>query len=197
MFEAVGYDYNDEFFGICNRLLKPGGTMLLQTITIHEERFSRYRRETDRTQKYSFPGFELASLQGMRASLARATDLSLSHAEDIGLHYVYTLRAWRKQSHGALDSVRKLGFDDRFIRLWDFYLAYCEAAFRERHIGDFQLVLRKTGIPAALVRWRDYNGRSEGGMARSDSRPQSGPRFWYPLASFLIFLASFSMFSAL
>jgi cyclopropane-fatty-acyl-phospholipid synthase len=143
MFEAVGYDYYDEFFGACNRLLKPGGTMLLQTITMNEKRFPQYRHETDWIQKHVFPGSELASLLGILASLARATDLSLSHAEDIGLHYVYTLRAWREQFNGALESVRQLGFDDRFVRMWDFYLAYCEAAFRERYIGDFQLVLRK------------------------------------------------------
>jgi cyclopropane-fatty-acyl-phospholipid synthase len=143
MFEAVGYDYYDEFFGTCGRLLKPGGTMLLQTITMNEKRFPRYRRETDWIQKHVFPGSELASLLGILASLARVTDLSLSHAEDIGLHYVYTLRAWREQFHSALDSVRKLGFDDRFVRMWDFYLAFCEGAFRERYIGDFQLALRK------------------------------------------------------
>jgi cyclopropane-fatty-acyl-phospholipid synthase len=150
MFEAVGYDYYDDFFGACNRLLKPGGTMLLQTITMNEERFPRYRRETDWIQKHIFPGSELASFRGILASLERATDLALSHAEEIGLHYVYTLRAWRERFHHNLDSVRKLGFDERFIRMWDFYLAYCEAAFRERYIGDSQLVLKKSAASRSL-----------------------------------------------
>lgn len=143
MFEAVGYDYYDEFFRACNRLLKPGGTMLLQTITMNEARFPSYRRETDWIQKHIFPGSELASIQGIIASLKRVTDLSLSHSEEIGLHYVYTLRAWREQFLRSLDSVRELGFDERFIRMWDFYLAYCEGAFRERYIGNSQLVLSK------------------------------------------------------
>jgi cyclopropane-fatty-acyl-phospholipid synthase len=146
MFEAVGFDYYDEFFGTCNRLLKPGGAMLLQTITMNEKRFPSYQRETDWIQKHVFPGSELASLRGILASLARVKDLAVCHAEDIGLHYVYTLRSWRERFKGALESVRKLGFDDRFVRLWDFYLAYCEAAFHERYIGDFQLLLGKNSI---------------------------------------------------
>jgi cyclopropane-fatty-acyl-phospholipid synthase len=101
------------------------------------------RKESTHSTLYVFPGSELASLLGILASLARVTDLSLSHAEDIGLHYVYTLRAWREQFHSAGESLRQLGFDDRIVRTRDFYLAYCEAAFHERHIGDFQLMLRK------------------------------------------------------
>ncbi len=143
MFEAVGHDYYDAYFGACNRVLRPGGTMLLQTITMNEKRFPSYKRQTDWTQKYIFPGSELASLNGILASLARVTDLSLVHAEDIGDHYVRTLGAWRERYRSALDSVRRLGYDKRFIRMWDFYLAYCEGAFRERYISDFQLLLRK------------------------------------------------------
>jgi cyclopropane-fatty-acyl-phospholipid synthase len=150
MFEAVGHDYYDAYFGACNRVLRPGGTMLLQTITMNEKRFPSYKRQTDWTQKYIFPGSELASLNGILASLARVTDLSLVHAEDIGDHYVHTLGAWRERYRSALDSVRRLGYDKRFIRMWDFYLAYCEGAFRERYIGDFQLLLRKNADPAIV-----------------------------------------------
>lgn len=143
MFEAVGFDHYDEFFGAVDRLLKPDGAMLLQTITMNELAFHRYRRRCDWIQKYIFPGAELASVSEIIASLMRCTKMSLFHAEDIGSHYAQTLRIWRHRFHENLDHVRACGFDERFIRMWDYYLAYCEGAFRERHIGDFQLVLTK------------------------------------------------------
>jgi cyclopropane-fatty-acyl-phospholipid synthase len=144
MFEAVGLAYYDEFFRACDRLLRPDGSMLMQTITINEQAFPAYRRRSDWIQKYIFPGAELASVSEILRSLARATSLGLFHAEDIGAHYARTLAAWRQRFHNAIDEVRRLGFDDRFIRMWDYYLAYCEGAFLERHIGDFQLLLTKT-----------------------------------------------------
>lgn len=150
MFEAVGMPYYDEFFGACDRLLRPDGCMLLQTITINEQTFRAYRRRADFIQKHIFPGSELASVSEVLRSLARVTDLSLYHAEDIGTHYARTLAQWRKRFHGSLDEVRALGFDDRFIRMWDYYLAYCEGAFLERHIGDFQLLLTKNHSPRKL-----------------------------------------------
>jgi cyclopropane-fatty-acyl-phospholipid synthase len=150
MFEAVGLRYYDQFFRACDRLLHPDGTMLLQTITMNERTFPAYRRRSDWIRKYIFPGAELASVSEILRSLGRATCLSLHHAEDIGTHYVRTLAAWRERFHGALGEVRALGFDARFIRMWDYYLAYCEGAFRERHIGDFQLLLAKCGHPQAL-----------------------------------------------
>ncbi|MFN0169637.1 MAG: class I SAM-dependent methyltransferase [Bryobacteraceae bacterium] len=143
MFEAVGLPHYDEFFRTCDRLLRPEGSLLLQSITINEQTFPAYRRQADFIQKHIFPGSELASVSEVLRSLARVTNLSLYHAEDIGTHYARTLAQWRKRFHNALDEVRSLGFDDRFIRLWDYYLAYCEGAFLERHIGDFQLLLTK------------------------------------------------------
>ena len=150
MFEAVGLKYYDDFFRSCDHLLKPGGSMCLQTITMNEQTFPNFRRRTDFIQKYIFPGAELASVSEILRSLARATDLALFHAEDIGTHYARTLAAWRERFHAALPAVRNLGFDDRFIRMWDYYLAYCEGAFLERHIGDFQLVLTKNHNPGVL-----------------------------------------------
>lgn len=150
MFEAVGLPYYDEFFRTCARLLHPEGSMLLQTITINEQVFPAYRRRADFIQKHIFPGSELASVSEILRSLARVTDLSLYHAEDIGTHYARTLAEWRKRFHDSLDRVRALGFDDRFIRMWDYYLAYCEGAFLERHIGDFQLLLTKNHSPRKL-----------------------------------------------
>ena len=107
----------------------------------------------------------------MLQSLARATSLSLYHAEDIGTHYARTLRAWRERFLGRLDEVRALGFDDRFIRMWDYYLASCEAAFLERHVGDVQLLLTKTMNRRGLMDepWED---EAEG---RAAARPAPHP----------------------
>ena len=150
MFEAVGLPYYDEFFRACDRLLRSDGIMLIQTITINERAFPAYRRRADFIQKHIFPGSELASVSEILRSLARVTTLSLYHAEDIGTHYARTLAEWRKRFHNALDEVQSLGFDDRFARMWDYYLAYCEGAFLERHVGDFQLLLTKSHSPRKL-----------------------------------------------
>jgi cyclopropane-fatty-acyl-phospholipid synthase len=160
MFEAVGLAHYDEFFRACDRLLRPDGAMLMQTITINEQSFPAYHRGSDWIQKYIFPGAELASVSEILRSLKRATSLGLYHAEDIGTHYARTLAEWRRRFHNALDEVRGLGFDDRFIRMWDYYLAYCEGAFLERHIGDFQLLLTKNHSPRKLFGepWREEGG---------------------------------------
>jgi cyclopropane-fatty-acyl-phospholipid synthase len=151
MFEAVGYEYYDEFFGACDRLLRPDGSLLIQTITINDQKFPAYRKRTDWIQKHIFPGSELASMSGVLASLARTTSLGLFHAEDMGAHYARTLAEWRRRFHDREPEVRALGFDDRFVRMWDYYLAYCEGAFLERHISDVQLLLTKTGNPRGLM----------------------------------------------
>ena len=150
MFEAVGLHYYDEFFRACDRLLRPDGTMLMQTITLNEQAFPAYHRRSDWIRKYIFPGAELASVSEILRSLARATSLGLYHAEDIGTHYARTLAAWRKRFHDAGGEIRRLGFDARFMRMWDYYLASCEGAFLERHIGDFQLLLTKNHSPRKL-----------------------------------------------
>ena len=143
MFEAVGFRFYDEFFSRCNALLRPGGKMLLQTITMNETRFDDYLKSCDWTQKYIFPGAELASFSGVMKSLARCTNLSLTASEDIGMHYFHTLNAWRERFHRSKDRGRKLGFDERFLRMWDYYLAYCAGAFAERYISDVHLELTK------------------------------------------------------
>ncbi|MCX6633339.1 MAG: cyclopropane-fatty-acyl-phospholipid synthase [Candidatus Solibacter sp.] len=151
MFEAVGYEFYDEFFGACDRLLRPDGSMLLQTITINDQKFPAYRKRSDWIQKHIFPGSELASISGMMASLGRATSLGLFHAEDMGAHYARTLAAWRERFHAHAPEVRALGFDERFQRMWDYYLAYCEGAFLERHISVAQLLLTKVGNPRGMM----------------------------------------------
>ncbi len=143
MFEAVGLDFYDAYFGVCDRLLKPNGIMVLQTITMNEQKFPIYRKRCDWIQKYIFPGSELASVAEVGKSLGRCTKLSLFHAEDIGLHYAETLKQWRERFLLRLDEVTTQGFDQSFVRMWEYYLCYCEGAFRERHIGDVQLVLTK------------------------------------------------------
>jgi cyclopropane-fatty-acyl-phospholipid synthase len=144
MFEAVGFEFYDVFFGKCDELLKPDGAMLLQTITMLDQKFHTYRKRTDWIQKHIFPGSELASVSEVFNSLARATSMALYQAEDMGAHYARTLAEWRRRFLAASGKVRMLGFDDSFIRGWDYYLAYCEGGFLERHVSDFQFMLTKT-----------------------------------------------------
>ena len=150
MFEAVGLRHYDDYFGAVDRLLKPGGSLLLQTITVSDQWFPRYHGTPDWIEKYIFPGGELASMGEIQKSLARGTSLCLYAAENFGTHYARTLREWRRRFFDRLDDVRGLGFDDRFIRMWEFYLAICEAAFLERHCGLFQALLVKSGSRVRL-----------------------------------------------
>lgn len=152
MFEAVGFAHYDDFFSVCDRLTAPGGAMLLQTITVPDRRFAEYRRYADWIQTYIFPGSELSSVCEMLNSLARSTEFGLSHAEEIGLHYARTLAIWRERFLAALPQVRALGFDERFIRRWEYYLAICEASFLERNTGNIQLLLEKPGPERAASR---------------------------------------------
>jgi cyclopropane-fatty-acyl-phospholipid synthase len=143
MFEAVGLSYYDAYFSAVDRLLEPGGAFLLQTIWMNEGRFPRYRRQPDFIQRHVFPGSELASLAEIRASLARATSLSVEGVDQIGPHYERTLEAWRHRFLTRRDRARALGFPETFIRAWDYYLGYCQGGFAEGYIGDAQMLLRK------------------------------------------------------
>jgi len=144
MFEAVGLEHYDAYFGAVDRLLEPGGTFLMQTITMNEPHFEAYRRGVDFIQQHVFPGSELASLLEVHRS-ARATRLAVRGLEDLGPHYARTLRAWRERFHARRDEVAALGFDARFLRFWDYYLASCEGAFLERHVSVVQLLMEKHG----------------------------------------------------
>jgi cyclopropane-fatty-acyl-phospholipid synthase len=166
MFEAVGHRHYDAFFGQAQRLLGPDGTLLLQMITVPDQRFARYLAAPDWIQQRVFPGAELASVGRVLESVARVTRLSLYHLEEIGAHYARTLQAWRERFLGAADRVRALGFDERFIRTWEYYLAACEAAFLERQIGDVQLVLASNRTTRALM--------DEPWPAEGDCRPAAG-----------------------
>ena len=144
MFEAVGREYWPAYFAAAARALRPGGRMLLQTIAMPDARFDAYRRNVDWTQKHIFPGSCIPGLAAMTAAAAHASDLVVEEVRDIGPSYAPTLRAWRERFLGRLDDVRALGFDERFIRTWELYLAFSEAAFAERTLQDYQLLLRSS-----------------------------------------------------
>ena len=141
MLEAIGYAQYPTFFAACDRLLAPGGLAAIQVIGMPDQRFERYRRKEDWIQRYIFPGSLLPSLEALQTAMSRASGLMVVGLEEIGPHYADTLKAWRERFFASLPAVRALGFDDRFIRIWDFYLASCEALFRTRAIRDMQLVL--------------------------------------------------------
>jgi len=143
MIEAVGHHYFDAFFAACSRLLKPDGMMALQAITVVDHYYGRARRSVDYIKRYIFPGSCIPSVTAMLNSIARRTDLRLFHLEDITPHYAKTLRVWWERFRENVDEVRALGYPESFIRMWEYYLCYCEAGFAERHIGDVQMLLTK------------------------------------------------------
>jgi cyclopropane-fatty-acyl-phospholipid synthase len=140
MLEAVGYQYLPAYFAIAARLLRPGGRFALQSITMPDARFAAYRRRVDWMQTYVFPGSLIPSLGAIGAA-AGAAGFRIERADDIGPDYASTLAAWRARFLAALPAVTALGFDDPFIRTWVMYLAFSEAAFAERTLGDHQLLL--------------------------------------------------------
>lgn len=145
MIEAVGADFQDSYFGQIGRLLKPDGLALVQAITIEDHRYEQALKSVDFIKRHVFPGCFIPSINAMLASKTRSSDLALVALEDFGLSYARTLQAWRERFLAQLPAVRAQGFDERFIRLWEFYLAYCEGGFRERSIGVSHLVLAKPG----------------------------------------------------
>ena len=142
MFEAVGREYWPQFFATLNAQLKPGGKACVQSITIRDDLFERYVRSTDFIQQYIFPGGLLPSPQAFRAAAA-AAGLRIVGELDFGLDYAETLRRWRTGFLGAEGRVRRLGFDARFMRIWEFYLGYCEAAFDTGNTSVMQFTLER------------------------------------------------------
>jgi cyclopropane-fatty-acyl-phospholipid synthase len=142
MLEAVGYEYLPAYFAIAARRLRPGGRFALQSITMPDARFAAYRRRVDWMQAYVFPGSLIPSL-GAIAAAAGPAGFRIERADDIGPDYAATLAAWRDRFVAALPAVTALGFDEPFIRTWVMYLAFSEAAFAERTLGDHQLVLTR------------------------------------------------------
>ena len=149
--EAVGHEYLGEYFRACSRLLTPEGTMAIQAIVMAEHRYAQYLRTPDFIQRYVFPGSHIPAVSALMKATAQGTDLTPMHLEDITPHYARTLREWRQRFQGNLDGVRALGYPDRFLRLWDYYLCYCEAGFEERNVLDIQLVLGRPRMDRAPI----------------------------------------------
>jgi cyclopropane-fatty-acyl-phospholipid synthase len=145
MIEAVGHEYYPTFFDVCSRLLKPDGLMLLQAITIDERYYERAKRSVDFIQRFIFPGSCIPSVSTLCRAMAQASDFSLLHLQDIGAHYPPTLRGWRDNLRKNVEHVGRLGFRSEFMRLWDFYLSYCEGGFLERSISTAHLLFAKSG----------------------------------------------------
>lgn len=144
MIEAVGHAYLPVYFGACDRLLQPGGRLLIQAITMPDQRYERYRRSVDFIQKYIFPGGHLPSIGAMQQAVAESTRLVFVEGLQFPDSYARTLREWRGRFQERIADVRRLGFDDRFLRMWEYYLCYCEAAFLERAVSVGQFVWEKT-----------------------------------------------------
>lgn len=143
MIEAVDWRDYDDFFATIDGRLAPGGRAAIQAIVLPDERWERAKNTEDFIRRFVFPNGYLPSVGAIDASLQRATRLRIVEIDDYGDHYATTLRHWRERFDARVDEVRALGLDDRFQRLWRFYLAYCEAGFREQHCSVVQLVLER------------------------------------------------------
>ncbi len=150
MIEAVGYEFHDAYFKKCCELLKRDGMMLLQAITIADQNYERAKKTVDFIKRYIFPGGCLTSVTAMSETLTRVTDMRIVDLEDIGPHYATTLERWRERFFDNIDRVRGMGFSEEFIRMWQYYLCYCEGGFLERAIGNVQvLIMRPDARPAS------------------------------------------------
>ncbi len=150
MIEAVGHQFYSNYFSRCSDLLKPDGKMVIQAITIADQRYDAARDAVDFIQRYIFPGGCLPSVAVIADHLARDTDMQMIHLRDITPDYALTLAHWRERFLAAQAQVKQQGFDDVFIRMWEFYLAYCEGGFRERIISTVQLAFAKPGYRFAV-----------------------------------------------
>ncbi|MBA3700194.1 MAG: class I SAM-dependent methyltransferase [Planctomycetes bacterium] len=157
MIEAVGHQYYDTYFGALTRLLKPDGLAVIQAITITEQQYATAIREVDFIQRYIFPGSNIPSLGAITTAIARSGDLNLVGMDDLAPHYVRTLQCWREGFQAKRAAVCVQGFDERFIRMWEFYLAYCEGGFAERAIGVAHLRLARSGWRHGYQRRLDGN----------------------------------------
>ena len=145
MIEAIGSDQYDAYFRQCSQLLKPGGRMLIQAITIADQQYAYAQRNVDFIQRYIFPGSCLPSLSVMTSTIAKTGDMLVTGVADIGRDYALTLNHWRRNFFSHIDAVIELGYPEEFVRMWEFYLCYCEGGFLERAISDVHLVAEKPG----------------------------------------------------
>jgi cyclopropane-fatty-acyl-phospholipid synthase len=159
MIEAIGARYMETYFGKIGALLKPDGMALIQAITIEDHRYAQALASVDFIKRHIFPGSFIPSLAAMLEAKRRAGELALVHQEDFGLSYARTLHVWRQRFMARLAEAREQGFDERFLRLWEFYLAYCEGGFLERAIGVSHLLLAQPGARPVGSRWAAHQGR--------------------------------------
>ncbi|TVR40335.1 MAG: class I SAM-dependent methyltransferase [Planctomycetota bacterium] len=143
MIEAIGYRQYQTFFATCQHLLKPEGLALIQAITIADQEFDRAKHHVDFIKRYIFPGSCIPSLSALQQAMTRASDLRTVDLEDITPHYAQTLKHWRERFHAQHHDISAMGFSEHFMRMWDFYLAYCEGGFAERAIGDIHLLVAR------------------------------------------------------
>lgn len=143
MIEAVGYQFYDTYFAKVSALLKPDGMALIQAITIADQRYESAKSSVDFIQRYIFPGSCIPSNTAMLNSITQVSDLRLVDLEDIGPHYATTLKRWRDNFFQNIHEVRRLGYSEEFIKMWEFYLCYCEGGFAEHALGDVHLLLAK------------------------------------------------------
>jgi cyclopropane-fatty-acyl-phospholipid synthase len=152
MIEAVGHHYLETFFRCCSALLKDDGMLLLQAITIDDREYDNHTRSVDFIKRYIFPGSCIPSLTAIAQAVTTGTNMRLVNLEDITVHYARTLREWRKQFFSNISDVRKLGYSEQFIKMWEYYLSYCEAGFSEHYIGDVQMLFMKPLARQSLYR---------------------------------------------
>jgi cyclopropane-fatty-acyl-phospholipid synthase len=145
MLEAIGEDQFGDYFATIDRVLAPGGRAAIQAILVPEERWERYRSTPDWIERYVFPGCLIPSLESLARAAAKHSRLSIYGVDEIGEHYAETLRQWRANFNARIEDVRALGYEGRFERTWDFYLAFCEAGFRTRALRDAHLLIGRAG----------------------------------------------------
>lgn len=151
MVEAVGHNFLETYFRSCSNCLKGDGIMALQAITMTDQLYDEHIRSADFIKRYIFPGSFIPSITAICNAVARATDMKLFHLEDITPHYARTLQLWREAFLSHIQDVRELGYPENFIRMWEYYLCYCEAGFMERYIGDVQLIFNKPECRQPLI----------------------------------------------
>jgi len=151
MIEAVGHEHLERFFQVCGQRLRPEGSMMLQAITVPERDYEEHKRSVDFIKRYIFPGGHLVSVGAANSAATHASDLRLTHLEDITPHYAETLRRWRRRMFENYSRIREIGLSETFLRMWEFYLCYCEGGFEEREIGVVQVLFEKPGTRRGSV----------------------------------------------
>ena len=153
MIEAVGYQFIPQYFSKISSLLKEDGLVAIQGITYNDQNFEQYKNSVDFIKKYIFPGSCLVSVAQISDVIKEYTDLAIVDMEDITKHYAETLNRWKVNFMKVIPEVKKMGFSEAFIKMWEFYFVFCEAGFLERNIGDVQLVFSKSGARDIDIRY--------------------------------------------